>query len=75
MCCFLSPLRLRQSPTESPTLSPTESPTSKSGKDSGESRDGPIRRRKLRKDKELKAAIIDPEQIKLRRQINRKRES
>ena len=62
------------SPTLSPTVSPTLSPTSKSGKmrDLEEVRTDRVHRRKLHKDKDLDAEIMDPEKVKLRRQISKK---
>ena len=62
------------SPTLSPTVSPTLSPTSKSGKmrDLEEVRTDRVHRRKLHKEKDLDAEIMDPEKVKLRRQINKK---
>ena len=62
------------SPTLSPTVSPTLSPTSKSGKmrELEEDRTNRVHRRKLHKDKDLDAEIMDPEKVKLRRQINKK---
>ena len=62
------------SPTLSPTVSPTLSPTSKSGKmrDLEEVRINRVHRRKLHKDKDLDAEIMDPEKVKLRRQISKK---
>ena len=60
--------------TLSPTVSPTLSPTSKSGKmrDLEEVRTNRVHRRKLHNDKDLDAEIMDPEKVKLRRQINKK---
>ena len=79
-CLIQSPtLSPTVSPTLSPTLSPTESPTlshvSKSGKirDLEEIRTDRVHRRKLHKEKDLEAEIIDPEKVKLRRKINKMR--
>jgi len=62
------------SPTLSPTVSPTLSPNSKSGKmrDLEEVRTDRVHRRKLHKEKDLEAEIMDPEKVKLRRHINKK---